>query len=183
MVVCYRSVHSRKFLPSQWFGGQSSLLTLSRGWEGYVKVELLPPDPDQTGDEPWYDYLDKLDEDSRRRRKRLNEPMPPVGKSRDEVAAWVARTHLIADSGVREVWYLPREAPPEEIRLLELSDRLAGNESKAEAIDFGLDVEGVKFRLFVADITSEQLEQIKKDPSRLPSGWSLDESKIWRRGA
>ena len=81
------------------------------------------------------------------------------------------------------MWYLPREAPPGEIRLLELNERLAGAESRAEAIDFGLDVEGAQFLLFVADITSEQLDQIKKDPSRLPSGWSLDESKIWRRGA
>ena len=34
-----------------------------------------------------------------------------------------------------------------------------------------------------AAITSEQLNQIKLDPSRLPPGWSLDENRIWRRGA
>jgi hypothetical protein len=152
-------------------------------WNQYATVQQLPPDPDQTDDEPWYDYLDRLDEDSRHRRQRAQAPAPPMGKSRDEVAAWVARKHLFADSGIREVWYLPRGAPLEEIRLLELNDRLAGTEAKAEAIDFGLDVEGARFRLFVADITTEQLDKIKQDPSRLPPGWSLDENRVWRRGA
>ena len=66
---------------------------------------------------------------------------------------------------------------------MEVNDRFAGTESKTEAIDFGLDVEGMRFNLFVADITSEQLDEIKRDPSRLPPGWSLDEKRIWSRGA
>jgi hypothetical protein len=152
-------------------------------WKDYAKIHLLPPDPEQTDDELWYGYLDKVDEDSRRRRQRMQVPAPPTGGSRDEVAAWVAKEHLIVDSTVREVWYLPQGAPPEEIRLLELSDRIAGPEGRAEAIDFGLDIEGARFRLFVADISSEQLDHIKQDPSRLPPGWSLDDPRIWRRGA
>jgi hypothetical protein len=148
-------------------------------WKDYLKLRHAEDLPD----EDWYQELDRYDEASRLRRQRAQAPAPPVGKSRDDVAAWVARRHLLADSGIREVWYLPGEAPPEEIRLLEVNDRLAVSESKAEAIDFGLDVEGVRFRLFVADITSEQLDQIKQDPSRLPPGWSLKGSRIWRRGA
>jgi hypothetical protein len=81
------------------------------------------------------------------------------------------------------VWYLPNGAPPEEIRLLELNDQLASGENKAEPIDFGLDIEGANFRLFVADITSEQLDHIKQDPTALPHGWSLNEKMVWRRGA
>ena len=148
-------------------------------WKDYLKLYGA----EDLRNEEWYQQLDKYDEFSRLRRQRAEPPAPPASASRDDVADWVARTHLNADSGIREVWYLPREAPPEEIRLLELSDRLAGTESKAEAIDFGLDVEGVPFRLYVADITSEQLDRIKHDPSRLPNGWSLDGSRTWRRGA
>jgi hypothetical protein len=148
-------------------------------WKDYLKLRHA----EDLADEDWFQELDRYDEASRLRRQRAQSLAQPIGKSRDEVAAWVARKHLIADVGIREVWYLPREAPPEEIRLLELNDRFAGTASTAEAIDFGLDVEGARFRLFVADVTSEQLDQIKKDPSRLPSGWSLDQSKIWRRGA
>jgi len=148
-------------------------------WMDYLKLFH----PEDLPDEEWYRQLDRYDEASRLRRQRAEMPAQPTSGSRDEVAAWVARKHLIADSAIREVWYLPREAPPEEIRLLELNDRLAGAESKTEAIDFGLDVEGARFRLFVADVTSDELDQIKRDPSRLPPGWSLDDKRTWRRGA
>jgi hypothetical protein len=148
-------------------------------WSDYLKL----CHPEDLADEEWYQELDRYDDASRRRRQRVQGPPSPIGKSRDDVAAWVAKKHLLADSSIREVWYLPRGAPPEEIRLLELNDRLAGTDSKAEAIDFGLDIEGARFRLFVADITREQLDQIKQDPSRLPPGWSLDGIRAYRRGA
>ncbi len=70
----------------------------------------------------------------------------------------------------------------EEIRLLEVNDHLAGLGPKVEAITFGLDVEGTYFRLSIADVTSEQLDQIKRDPAYLPAGWSLVGKKSWRRG-
>jgi hypothetical protein len=152
-------------------------------WARYSRLHQIPPDPEQTEDEEWYEYLDKLDEDSRRRRQHAQSPDAPAGKSRDEVAAWAAKQHLFVDSGIREVWYLPEGAPADEIRFLELNDRFAANGSKVEAIGFGLDTDGARFRLFVADITSEQLEEIKRDPSRLPVGWSLDRNTIWRRRA
>ena len=147
-------------------------------WTDYLKLihpELLP-------DDDWYGQLDRYDEASRNRRHRAPALPLPDGKNRDDVAAWVARRHFIADSSVQEVWYLPSQAPSQEIRLLELSDRLTVSEAKAEAVDFGLDVEGASFRLFVADISSEQLALIKQDSSHLPTGWSLDGSQRWKRG-
>ena len=152
-------------------------------WSNYAKMHLVPPDPQQTDEQDWYDFLDKVDEGSRLRRQFAQTPSLPPSRNRDDVAAWVAKKHLIADTSIREVWYLPEGSPCDEIRFLELNDRLAGAESAAEPIDFGLDIEGAQFRLFVADITTEQLEQIKQDSSRLPRGWSLGENTIWRRGA
>jgi hypothetical protein len=64
----------------------------------------------------WYRYLDELDEASRRRRHRTPAPDPPADRSRDDVAARVAREHLLVDSSIREVFYLPQAAPPDEIR-------------------------------------------------------------------
>jgi hypothetical protein len=151
-------------------------------WRDYVALHLLPPDPDQTPAESWFDYLDRLDEDSRRRRQRVHAPDPPTNGSRDEIAAWLAKKHFLVDTSIREVWYLPGGSPPEEIRLLELNDRFTGA-AMNDPIDFGLDLEGARFRLVVADINSDRLDQIKQDPSRLPPGWSLDGKKIWRRGA
>jgi hypothetical protein len=152
-------------------------------WSEYARLHLIPPDPEQTEDEPWYDYLDRLDDASRRRRQRVQVGERPADNSRDQVAAWVARKHLIADSSIREVWYLPGGAPPDDIRLLEVNDRIARGGERIDATDFRLDVEGVHFRLFVADVTSEELEQVRRDPSRLPPGWAIDHANIWgRRG-
>jgi len=152
-----------------------------RSWFEYIRISLSPPKPNQTSEVSWYDYLDTVDEASREWRNREQTPDPPAGADRDSVAAWLAIKHFIGDSAIREVWYLPKNAPENEIRLLELSDRLAGNESHVDPFDFGLDIEGANFRLMVADVTTDQMEQIKQNHQQLPPGWSLDETKIWRR--
>ena len=90
------------------------------------------------------------------------------------------RPRVVERPGPRDV-PRGRGAPADEIRFVEVNDRLAGAESKAEAIDFGLDIEGARFRLFVADVTTDQLERVKQDPSRLPRGWSLTGNQVWRR--
>lgn len=150
-------------------------------WSQYARLHLIPPDPEQTPDEQWYDYLDRLDEDSRRRRQRAPREERPAGPGRDQVAAWVARKHFLADPSIREVWYLPQGAPPGEIRLLEVSERIARDGERVEPFDFGLDIEGVHFLLLVADVTSDQLQHIRQDPGYLPQGWALDGSVTWER--
>jgi hypothetical protein len=149
-------------------------------WSDYLKLRTEPPNP-ETPDVWWYDYLDKLDKAARERRKRRPEAAEPVSTARDDVAEWVAKKHFVADSGIREVWYLPNEAPPNAIRLLEVNDRFIPNDDGVDAIEFGLDVGGAPFQLSVADVSTDQLEQIKRDPARLPTGWSLDGSRAWRR--
>jgi hypothetical protein len=152
-------------------------------WNQYTRLHLIPPDPERTEDEPWYDYLDRLDEASRRRQRQAQSEERPAANSRDEVAAWVASRHLIADTSVNRVWYLPHGAPPDEIRLLEVNDRLTRTGDKLEPIDFGLDIGGARYRLLVADLATEELEEVKRNPARLPSGWSLDAATVWgRRG-
>lgn len=134
-------------------------------------------------DTQWYDFLDELDAVSRRRHH-LAEPEQPANCDRDSLAAWIARKHFLADSGIREIWYLPKRSPEDEIRLLEVSDRQAANGStptKVEAIDFALDIQGCPYRLFVADVTGDQLEQIRDNRLALPTNWTLDGNTVWRR--
>ncbi len=152
-------------------------------WADYLAVRLTPPDPEQIRDEQWFEYLDKLDEDSRQRRRTHPGPSRPTNGNRDEIAAWLAKTHILSDSAIREVLYLPTGAAPDEIRLLEVNDRFAGSEERIDAVDFGVDVGGKPFRLFVADITSDQLTRVKQDPSQLPPGWSIDGACHWGRQA
>lgn len=149
-------------------------------WSDYLKLRTTPPGPD-TPDEYWYDYLDELDKNAREWRKRAPDTSEPVSTARDEVAKWIAAKHFIADSSIREIWYLPREAPADEIRLLEVNDRFVVNDETVEAIDFDLSVKGAPFRLRIADMSSDQLDQVKHDPGRLPVGWSLDDGQVWRR--
>ena len=148
-----------------------------------VKRHLVPPDLEQTDDELWCEYLDKIDVDSRLRRRNSPAMAAATSGNRDDVAAWLAMKHFNTDRAVREIWYLPQGSPPNDLRFLELDDPLTGSESNIEAIDFGLQIEGAAFRRLMADITSEQLEEIKKNPNRLPSGWFLDSNVLERRGA
>ncbi len=129
---------------------------------------------EQLDEEQWFEFLEELDAVSRRRQQgKQVEPEPP-SPERDGMALWIARRHLAADSGIQKVVYLPKGAPADEIRLLEVNDRQAPPESggtKIEPIDFGLNVEGVSLRLMVADITSEQLDAIQAGRLALPPGW------------
>jgi hypothetical protein len=179
----YKVFKYQSDLEASGYTPVSGSVVVFGSWGDYAALHLIPPDPRQTTDEKWYGYLDKLDEDSRVRRQLTPTVSIPLVRNRDNIAAWVARRHLIADSSIREVWYLPKGSPQDEIRFLELNDRLAGAELSVEPIDFALDIEGAAFRLFVADITTEQLANVKRDSSLLPRGWSLDENTIWRRGA
>lgn len=132
---------------------------------------------EQYDEEQWFEFLDELDAVSRRRQQRIPAAPAPAGPGRDGMALWIARKHLAADSSIRQVLYLPKGSSADEIRLLEVNDRLALPEAetgKVEPIEFGLNVQGAPFRLFVADITSEQLEAIKAGRLALPAGWALD---------
>jgi hypothetical protein len=80
---------------------------------------------EQFDQEQWFEFLDELDAVSRRRQRRVEEPAPPATAERETMAYWIARKHLVSDSGVREIWYLPQGSPSDEIRLLEVNDRQA----------------------------------------------------------
>ena len=112
----------------------------------------------------------------------MNPAEPKTGSTREQIAAWVAKRHVAADGGIQQVWFLRTESPPDEIRLLEVSERFTSGHARIEPVDFGLDVAGAKLRVLVADITSEQLERIKAEPKKwLPEGWVLPNSMIWGR--
>jgi hypothetical protein len=150
-------------------------------------------------DGEWYDFLEALDEVSRRRAKRTRFPDEPPSTDRDTVAQWVAQKHFRVDKNICEIWYLPEDAPDDEIRLVEVSDLAvsptttttadphvaatasATTTTTAPPMDFGLDVREANFFLRVVDVDSEQLEQIEQGQLCLPDNWSLDAARTWRR--
>jgi hypothetical protein len=142
------------------------------------------PDPNDLAQIPqddWFDYLEKGDAAAKFRNK-LHEPQKPKGDDRDQVAEWVAKRHMAADGGISQVWYLRSGSPAHEIRLIEISEQFTSDEGRIDPFDFGLDVDGAKYKLLIADISSDRFARIQENPSDiLPKGWSLDGASAWSR--
>jgi hypothetical protein len=99
-----------------------------------------------------------------------------------QLAEWLARRHMASDMAIERVIYLPTGAQDDEIRLLEVNRLLNPPEFDViEPLDFSPD--DLSFKVFVADVTSDQWERIKREPDAvLPPGWKLDGNIILTRG-
>ena len=96
---------------------------------------------------------------------------------RDSLAKWYARRHMDIDSGVMSILYLPTNAPPREIRFLEVN-RMISETTPLEPIDFGVDTGSANAHtLYVLDVTPAQWEAIRTGAISLPAGWTLDGSQ------
>ena len=100
-----------------------------------------------------------------------------------QFAEWLAKRHLSSDMAIERVVYLPKGAPPDEIRLLEVNRLLhPPDPDNIEPLDFTPDTEPA-FKVFVADVTTDQWERIKQAPDAiLPAEWKLEGNRIFTRG-
>ena len=95
---------------------------------------------------------------------------------RDSLARWYAQRHLDTDTGVERIYYLPTNAPPREIRFLEVN-RMISETMPLEPIDFGVDIGSANAHtLYVLDVTPSQWEAIQRGELSLPDGWVLDDN-------
>lgn len=102
--------------------------------------------------------------------------MPATQFDRDSMARWYAREHLATDPGIVAVHYLPNNAGPREVRLVEVNELLADrNDEAVEPIDFGVDL-GMEsaHRLLVLDLTPDQWNRVGQGALELPDSWSLE---------
>jgi hypothetical protein len=100
---------------------------------------------------------------------------------RGALARWYAQRHLRTDAGVQEIHYLPENAPAREIRLLEVNNLIPAMR-ELEPIDFGVDIDSAEGHvLLVLDVTPAQWRAIQNGKLALPSGWTLDGGKSFRR--
>lgn len=103
---------------------------------------------------------------------------------RDQVAAWYAKQHLNADSGIFEIVYLPENADDREIRFVEINRTMSdsGSEDQLVPIDFGVDMgQESEHRLWVLDVSQKQWDEIQSGCLTLPSGWELTNSRTFDR--
>lgn len=102
---------------------------------------------------------------------------PGTTFDRDSLARWYAKRHMDIDNGVVQIHYLPTDAPPREIRFLEVNGMISET-TPLEPIDFGVDVGGANAHsLYVLDVTPSQWEAIQSGEMHLPTGWTLEGSQ------
>lgn len=112
---------------------------------------------------------------------------PGVSLGRDatpeQFAHWIGRRHLESDWALERVIYMPTGAPRDEVRLLEVNRLLNPSDPDVvEPLDFTPSTE-LPYRLFVADVTTDQWERIRQSPeSALPAGWKLEAHQTITRG-
>jgi hypothetical protein len=122
------------------------------------------------------DLIRRVDTQRRQAAEREAQKYRPRNEmSKDEFVDWIAAQHFAIDKGLSRILYFPSGAPAEEVRLLEVNvlARLPEN-APVEALDFLLDIEGVDFTLFVADVTPRQFDAVMKGELALPKGWQMD---------
>ncbi len=150
-------------------------------WHDFKKMFPMPKEIAESVDAPeWFEYLDEIDTATLHRQQKVTAPVLQPDSTNERIAEWIANRHLSADASVRQIWYLPSGAPAGEIRLLEVSNRVAGSTDAPEPIDFGVEVAGKSMKLFVADVTGEQLERMRTNPMLLPSGWRMESAKLFQ---
>ena len=98
-----------------------------------------------------------------------------AGMTRDEFAFWMARRNYEFDPGVTRILYFPTGAPPDEVRLLECTERIPmPDREPIRASRYELDFDEVDFKVYVADAGPVQLQNILDGRLEPPPGWILD---------
>ncbi len=95
--------------------------------------------------------------------------------NKDEAVKDLIEYHFDSESELRTVFRFISEReddPDEPVKLLEVS----GATPATGSVDvFGFrSTETFPFRLMIAEVTPEEMDAIRADPSRLPAGWRLD---------
>jgi hypothetical protein len=120
------------------------------------------------------ELIHRVDRERRQAVEREEGEAPTPGIDRDRFARWIGKRHYDIDKGITRVVYLPDNAPPDELRLLEVNSLAAIPENApVTAVDFMPDIEGIHYKLFVADVTPGQFDAIEREELALPEGWSL----------
>lgn len=103
--------------------------------------------------------------------------MATVGFDRVAMANWYAEQHFKTDPGIRQIIYLPQNAPEREIRFIEVNDLIGERkDDELEPFDFGVDRGSeTEHNFFVLDVTPGQWEKIAAHSLQLPEGWSLND--------
>lgn len=108
--------------------------------------------------------------------------MNDIASERAAFALWLARQHLGFDPRLSHIVYLPFAAPEDEVRLLEVNTGLyPERENPIAPVETTPAITDLPFKVWVADVTPDEWEEIQRNPALLPAGWSLDGRQTIKR--
>ncbi|MBM4464160.1 MAG: response regulator [Chloroflexi bacterium] len=126
-------------------------------------------------------YLQELYQRMRRYRQREDERHEFMAASdtvTKEFVESLAQLHFEADDGIEQIIWV-RSGDEKEIRLIEVNRTALPTES-IQIFRFAPS-EDVPFPTFIADIRPTEWERIQSGDIPLPEGWSLEETRVFRR--
>lgn len=101
-------------------------------------------------------------------------------ESREDIARKLARHHFEVEPDLRLVVFLDI-GPENTITLLEISESTPASGS-VDAFVFA-PTESIPYITRIAEVTPEEYEELRRDPSRLPPAWDLAKAKFFERAA
>lgn len=108
-------------------------------------------------------------------------PASDLHQKRAAFAIWLALQHLHFDSRLTQIVYFPKDAPDDEVRLLEVNKGLYPDPGQPIfAVRTTPITNDLPFHVWVADVTPDEWSQIQTDPGLLPDGWKWEGNVITR---
>jgi len=101
--------------------------------------------------------------------------------SKEDVATDLIQAHFQVEPHLTEVWRIRGEnegSPTEPIKLLEVNDATVATGS-IMPFSFAPTAD-VPYPTIIVEVTPEEFEAVKSDPTKLPRGWSLNRERAQR---
>jgi hypothetical protein len=106
-----------------------------------------------------------------------------TANDKDRAARDLIQHHFAVEPELRAVYRIlsANETSPEEpIKLLEVNAATVATGS-VEVFGFAPS-KSTPFSVMIAEVTPEELEQLKANPLAMPQGWSLAQAEVFERG-
>jgi hypothetical protein len=106
-----------------------------------------------------------------------------TGKDKDEAARDLIQHHFAVEPELRAVYRIMsanETSPDEPIKLLEVNAATVATGS-VEVFGFAAS-KSTPFSVMIAEVTPDELEQLKSNPRAMPHGWSLAQALVFERG-
>jgi len=105
-----------------------------------------------------------------------------MAREMDEAAQRLIDWHFRTEPELREVWMFTGQDDTSAEPIIELLEVNAATPATGSVDTFSFPPAGdIPYRTVIAEVTPEEFEQIRRQPSRLPRGWDLSKAQRFER--